>query len=370
MGATDNAFIKAYEDARNSVGETQRVRQNRAGIHEDGDGITVDSSRTFVDAATKSGPVLSQVVAGPSMPRPQEIPLPKNIASNHKAHPAVPSESPVPRPHFDVSAFADATGATTAARTLQNATLRSAMLQQPAGPAEEVVTIRGHGTFHPANKTTAPTWVPEWEVDGFRWPSACERLYTKCADRITDVVRPLLHAAWRGRNVIGVTSFSRGEGATTAALCLARTAASFNVPTVLVDGDVHQHSIGEMLGISFNQGWNNNDIPFEEAAVASTNDQLVVMPAAEGTADIPRTLKLVQELANQFEIVIVDTGPIFTAAHHWFEQPICSLMHNAIVVQDVRTTSDDQLEDVNSRLAKSGMLDVAIIENFSSSLVP
>ena len=366
MGATDNAFIKAYQDAHDSVGETQRVRQFRAGIQDDGSNIMVDSSRSFVDTATKSGSVLSQVVAAPNLARPQEIELPSRDATTHKAHQPVPAKNAVSRPHFDLSAFADATGATTKARTLQHATLRSAMLG-PSAPADEVVTIRGHGTFQPAKKRTQ-SWEPEWEVDAFRWPAASEKLFRQCADRITDVVRPLLHAAWRGRNVVGVTSFSRGEGATTAALCLARTVASFNVPTVLVDGDVIQGAIGEMLGISFNQGWNDSNIPFAEAAVGSTEDQLVVMPATDGPAEIPRTLELVQDLANQYEMVIVDTGPIFTAAHHWFEQPICSLMHNAIVVQDVRTTSDDQLEDVNSRLSKSGMLDVAIVENFAASL--
>ena len=358
MGATDNAFIKAYEDAEGTVAMSQRSRQIRAGIQDDQAAITVDASLTI--DRDRQRPLHSQVVAGSNMSRPRNVELPTGIDD----HPA-PTHERIPRPHFDLSAFAEAAAAKTNARTLQHAAVRSAMLNQGVAKSDsEVVSVRGNGTFDRVG-VTEREWIPEWEVDRFRWPDVCEQLHQKNTDRVTNIVRPLLHAAWRGRNVVGVTSFARGEGATTAALCMARTAASFNVPTVLVDGDTNQRAIGKMLGISFEQGWNDKTIPLPEAAVGSTEDRLVVMPAAEGTADISRTLCLVQELASRFELVIIDTGPIFTAAHHWFEQPICSMIHNAIVVQDIRSTAAEELDDVHSRLSKSGMLDVAIVENFA-----
>ena len=360
MGATDNAFIKAYQDAKVSVATGLVERQLRAGVRVSEDGITVDPSLS----TDESDQLLSQIVAGSNLSRPQEVDIAQRQKIHHEAHSV---EDRIPRPHFDLSAFENATAAKTGLRTVQHAAVREALINQFGGKPSEVTSVRGTGTF----RSTDPTdrvWSPEWEVDHFRWPEVCDQLHQQCVDRITNVLRPLLQAAWRGRNVVGVTSFSRNEGATTAALCMARTAASINVPTVLIDGDVNQRSIGERLGISFEQGWNDNSIPFVEAAVGSTEDQLTVVPATEGAADISRTLSLIHELADHFELVIVDTGPIFTAAHHWFEQPISSSMHNVIVVQDIRNTAPDELEDVHSRLSKSGMLDVAVVENFSASI--
>ncbi len=212
-------------------------------------------------------------------------------------------------------------------------------------------------------------WRAEWEVDAMAWPETVNRLYDKAGSELSAVLRPLLGAAWRGDNVFAVTSFNRGEGATTLAMCLARLAAAFRIPVALIDGDVSQPGIGDRVGLDFHHGWNTlpTELPISEAAIHSHEDRIVVLPAMSdlgmgNQANV--ACHALEELSKNFELVLLDAGPMFTAAKNWFDGADSAKIHGALIVQDVRKTTSDQIQDVVSRLGVIGQDQIAIIENF------
>ncbi len=216
-------------------------------------------------------------------------------------------------------------------------------------------------------------WLPDWEVDQFRWPSVCQRLAEHAATPLSRIVRPLLNGAWKGQNVVAVTSFAKGEGATTVALSIARMAASYNVSVALVEGDLDDPTIGSSLGIAFDDDWTNGSeaARLNAAAIGSLHDKLVVLPLKRPGANVvelPRSAdaraKMIFELSDAFELVIVDAGPIFTAAYRWFCDMVGDTIDRALLVRDVRHTTVAQLDDACARLSDAGLPAVAVVENF------
>ena len=214
---------------------------------------------------------------------------------------------------------------------------------------------------------------PQWEVDHFRWPVVCDVLRETSAHRLDDVVESMIAQAERGNKVVAVTSFDRKEGRSTIAMSLARLAAQSKLDVALVDGDLDEPSIGSYLGITFDTSWNHIDpkLPLGEAAIVSIRDQFVVFPAAHDTAFPERTVRnnagpLLASMCESFDLIFIDIGPIYTAAHRWLMPESCNLIRNALVVRDVRRTSVEQVDDACCRLVKAGVQNMAIIDNFQS----
>lgn len=212
---------------------------------------------------------------------------------------------------------------------------------------------------------------PQWEVDHFRWPVVCDVLRETSAHRLDDVVESMIAQAERGNKVVAITSFDRKEGRSTIAMSLARLAAQSKLDVALVDGDLDEPSIGPYLGITFDTSWNHIDpkLPLGEAAIVSIKDQFVVFPAAHDTAFPERTVRnnaapLLASMCESFDLVFIDIGPIYTAAHRWLMPESGNLIRNALVVRDVRRTSVEQVDDACCRLVKAGIQNMAIIDNF------
>lgn len=226
---------------------------------------------------------------------------------------------------------------------------------------------------HQDNTVARPagTIRPQWEVDEFRWPVVCDVLRDTSSHRLDDVVESMLTQAKLGNKIVAVTSFDRKEGRSTIAMSLARLAAQSNADVALVDGDLDEPSIASYLGVTFDTSWNHIDpkLPLGEAAIVSIKDRFVVFPAGHDTAFPERTVRnnagpLLATLADSFDIIFVDIGPIFTAAHRWLMPESNSQIRNALVVRDVRRTSVEQVDDACCRLVKSGVQNMAIIDNF------
>ena len=226
---------------------------------------------------------------------------------------------------------------------------------------------------HEENTIARPagTIRPQWEVDEFRWPVVCDVLRDTSSHRLDDVVESMLTQAKLGNKIVAVTSFDRKEGRSTIAMSLARLAAQSRVDVALVDGDLDEPSIANYLGVSFDTSWNHIDpkLPLGEAAIVSIKDRFVVFPAGHDTAFPERTVRnnagpLLATLSDSFDIIFVDIGPIFTAAHRWLMPEAGSQIRNALVVRDVRRTSVEQVDDACCRLVKSGVQNMAIIDNF------
>lgn len=236
------------------------------------------------------------------------------------------------------------------------------------------MTESSEATLTPDNLLLAP-FHANWEVDAFQWPEICERLQVESVSGLSGLLRSVLHRAWRGLNVFGLTSFDRGEGNTTVTLCLGKLAALYDIKIAIVDGQYSHPQLADALGIATEHGWNDlsPDRPLSEIAIRSLEDQIVIFPMRpephEGGYLSWRdaAVELVTQLAASFELVLIDAGPMFQAAHLWFADAGHMPSRGGIVVRNMRRTSPGQLEDVCLRLQQSAVREVLLVENFQHS---
>lgn len=360
MSSIDNAFIKVYQR------DVDRGRRRRAAsnVAVDDRGITVSSERM----------ALSQVIA--------------SAAASTQASTDQTAETNIASPPADATlAWSDAAksyrldSAHAAVEQLQEAVVdRSPQMwldephPQVSAPHFDVAQFQRGVPIQPladAIATSQPRFHPSWEVDRFRWPAVCDELMQDWTASLTSIVRSLVKEAWRGGNVVAVTQFARYEGASTLALCLARIAASFHIRVALVDGNSVNPDLGSSLGLGYEAGWEaiGEHVALEDTAIGSLEDRLVVLPLGPSvaTAQPPSTSlrhSVLARLASDFELVVVDTGPVFVAAHQWFAPPCAGTIGNALIVRDVRKTETAQLEDVCCRLRESGITNMSVVENF------
>ncbi len=413
MGATDNAFIRIFDDGHS----TERLARSRS--HESTDRVRAPHIAVAPSA-------VSQVYAGMTDSPPVTLPLPPVSTSESVVEssddgsffilPAASREQEVVAAsaqstrrrldaapevatrghHIKSSAFQLAAAATvdTQHKTPGIALVRvadddlSPATRAPIDNAARVIAAVDDGAAPASPLAGSPSivkpadWLPDWEVDQFRWPSVCERLAQNATGALSRIVRPLLTEAWKGQNVVAVTSFSQGEGVTTVALAIARMAASYNVSVALVEGDLENSTIGQALGVAHDGDWNDGPpaTHLKSAAIGSLQDKLVVLPLKRpGTRNggDPSThrsaddrARMLFELSDAFELVIIDAGPMFTAAYRWFCETVGDTIDRALLVRDVRTTTAAQLDDACARLSHAGLPAVAVVENFSTETSP
>jgi Mrp family chromosome partitioning ATPase len=105
--------------------------------------------------------------------------------------------------------------------------------------------------------------------------------------------------------VVAITSALPGEGKTTSAICLARSAALAGMNVVLVDCDVRRRASSRRFGGTETAGLRN---VVERRA---TLDQALVQdPASAAFTDKAAFAALVDRLRGRFQLVILDTPPV------------------------------------------------------------
>ena len=261
-------------------------------------------------------------------------------------------------PHFSVESLrpsSDADGESLNSQ-LGNTTFRLDAVPSDPGPAVDSQPFR-----------------PQWEVDHFSFPPICEELHQKSAAGLAELLRAVLTRAWQGKNVVAFTSFGHSEGTSTVALCIARMAASFSARVALLDGNYEHPTLADALDLNVPVSWPDTspEVPLGEAAIGSADDRLVVLPlipedsSERALAVRGRAGSVLASLKSAFDLVVVDAGPIYQAAHVWFRANENPVVHTATVVRDLRRTAHVQLEDVCLRLQQAGIADVAIVDNFA-----
>lgn len=222
---------------------------------------------------------------------------------------------------------------------------------------------------------TAKDFSPDWEVDRFVWPDICEQLLKVESRYFEHVGQRLKAATERGRHVLMIAGSRRGEGRTSLALCLARCAAESGVNVAIVDADLTNPQLGTRLGMETPCSWLEviaGKAPLDEAAVASVEDRLTLFPLA-GSEDIQvqsgdkRLLALVKEISSHYPLVIVDTGPLAAEESHPFADTNKCPVDAAIVVRDLRYTTEKKAAATAEQLQQSGIQAVGIAENFKST---
>ena len=356
MSNTDSAFIKVYQ---HHTDHGTPAPMMAGGVRVRDDGIVIASNRSTV----------TQVVASATAPTASTT---QSATSDLIA--AAPTEA-ITR-ESTARATQGKTSSTVAFTDSEPQTQKSKSWRDPAHgaiPAPHLDAARFKQSTVASRPPSRPQFRPAWEVDRFQWPEICEQLQREWSSALTSIVKSVVREAWRGSNIVGVTQFARAEGATTLALCLARIAASFHIKVALVDGNTQHPDIGGALGLRVEHGWEPTAAghSLEESAIRSLEDRLVVFPLAdpptEATQDTGYLASVLERLGDNFELVVVDTGPVFVAAHHWFAPALCGKLGSALVVQDIRRTESTQVNDVCSRLRAADVSNISIVENFQST---
>jgi hypothetical protein len=270
-------------------------------------------------------------------------------------------------PHLPAIDFAGARGAITAAPSRSGS---------DSGSESTSTRIDLAGEAGPSPPLSLSRFQAAWEVDHFLYPAVCDRLQMESSDGLAGVVRAVLTRAWQDRRILCLTSFGRSEGTSTIALCIARLVAAFDMKVALVDGNFESPRLAQNLGLTFDPGWTDDASSgsLQECAIASLDDQTVVFPLriapqTQAAFDVDRQqvaqcLGIWQEC---FDLVLIDAGAMFRAAHIWFEPPAAPLIHGAFVVRDIRNTCRGQVDDVVHRLQRAGLADVSMIDNFQGA---
>ncbi len=120
-----------------------------------------------------------------------------------------------------------------------------------------------------------------WEVDSFQWPEVSEKLSSAQPSILNEVGRHLRQANSTGLSVLAVTSAAAGQGRTTVACCIARSAAKVGLSVALIDGDLHHPALADELNLEVTHGWLETvslNLPLEEAAIHSIEDRITLFP--------------------------------------------------------------------------------------------
>ncbi len=225
--------------------------------------------------------------------------------------------------------------------------------------------------------TTAPhhgqQLVPAWEVDRFHWPALCDKLLRDEQSYFAQAGEKIVAAVRDGLRSLAITGSRRGEGRTTLALCLARSAASAGLKVALVDADFARPQLAASLGLEIAGSWHEAALgktTLSEAAIKSLDDNLTVLPLDVSTAAAPLSLadprltKTLREAASAFDLLVLDLGPTAAGDGSLFPENEAPPADAAIVVRDLRYCTPSESQAIGERLSLSGIEAVGIAENF------
>jgi Mrp family chromosome partitioning ATPase len=216
------------------------------------------------------------------------------------------------------------------------------------------------------------SFQPAWEVDVFQWPETVEELSRTQTLQFEQAGQQLRQAASEGLHVLGVTSTFRGEGRTCLSMCIARAVAQTGARVALVDLDTDQGNLALSMRVRPTTGWReviHEGLPLEEAVIYSMEDGVALVPLEGeqgpriGLRD-PRTVQFIDRLSAEFDLVVLDCGPLVDENKFLEGGDACPL-NAAIVVRDMRTTSEDDCQATVARLLNHGVEAIGIAENFN-----
>jgi Mrp family chromosome partitioning ATPase len=218
---------------------------------------------------------------------------------------------------------------------------------------------------------------PAWEVDRLLWPNEVDQLYESESEYFRHAGEKLRNASHEGLRVLGVSATHEGEGCTTLAICLARAAAEAGVKVGLMDANLRSPQLATALGLDFARSWHetlHGNIPLAEAAVTAIADNVTLIPLSKSAARQGFTLDddLINDILCQaseaFDLVLVDLGVLSADGRSCFTGNATCPLDAAIIVRDVRVTSEEETLESVSRFRDLGIDAVGIAENFASTV--
>lgn len=156
--------------------------------------------------------------------------------------------------------------------------------------------------------------------------------------------------------VIAIASSVPGEGKTTTAICLARTAAAAGIRTLLIDCDPRRRATSRQFGGKVKAGLN------EVLAGAAPIDQVLVQDTASGAWLLPQRIDaaeltlteggrfaaLLAQLRDRFDLILLDTAPVLAIDE---ARVVASLADGVVFLLRWRKTAAKAAEIALNRLA-------------------
>ena len=179
-------------------------------------------------------------------------------------------------------------------------------------------------------------------------------------------IRTALKRAPGGENtkVVAVTSALPGEGKTTIAIGLARSAALAGQRALLIDCDMRQRATSRVLASQISHGLSDvlsGDTPLETALVRDGGSEAFILPQGPNSGghlellDSPEMTRLVAQLRERFDLIVLDCAPVLAVAE---ARQAAVLADQVMMVVRWRKTSTravsyalDQLFRVNADVA-------------------
>lgn len=262
-----------------------------------------------------------------------------------------------------------------AAATPRDIGKRSKIPAPPAPPQPHFETSRVAPRVDPAHHgaPALPKIEAAWEVDQLNWPRTCEQLLQEEKAYFVEAAERLKEAASQGLRTLAVCGSRRGEGSSTIVLCIARAAAVAGLKVGVLDADAQGNGLSEMLGLEVECDWTRaaaSPDAIHDNALLALEPSLVLFLRAAGGKPVkegvsPEALALIPQIAEQFDLLIIDFGAFADGA---MPQAIKNgaTLDAALVVRDLRHTSSRVVQATVSKLREAGLEAVGIAENFGA----
>jgi polysaccharide biosynthesis transport protein len=156
--------------------------------------------------------------------------------------------------------------------------------------------------------------------------------------------------------VIAIASSVPGEGKTTTAICLARTAAAAGIRTLLIDCDPRRRATSRQFGGKVKAGLNEvlaGSVPIDQVLVQDTASGAWLLPQRIDAAELTLTeggrfAALLAQLRDRFDLILLDTAPVLAIDE---ARVVASLADGVVFLLRWRKTAAKAAEIALNRLA-------------------
>jgi Mrp family chromosome partitioning ATPase len=226
----------------------------------------------------------------------------------------------------------------------------------------------------PATVCAEPPFKPMLQVDRYIWPPVCIRLISTATAELSSIVEAITATKDQGIKTLTIAGCRRGEGGTTLLLCVARGLAERGLRVAIVDADLADPQIAGRLGLQPQFGWDtvlDGLLPLSEVVIEAADNRVGLLPLHEPL--VARKELAIQRstltdacktLAATYDLVLIDIGSLedFLGYQSSGKKTI-SPLEAAIIVQDDRATSADDLKEMENRLSLAGIQPLGVVQN-------